>query len=39
MGKAVLHDSIYLATELVHEGTCVFFVVESPVAFFSTITG
>lgn len=39
MGKAVLHDSIYLATELVHEGNCVFFLVESPVTFLSTITG
>lgn len=39
MGKAVLHDSINLATELVHEGTCVFFLVESSVAFSPTITG
>lgn len=39
MGKAVLHDAINLATELVHEGTCQFFLVESPVAFRSTITG
>ena len=39
MGKAVLHDSIKLATELVHEGICVFFVVGSSVAVTPTITG
>lgn len=39
MGEAVLHDAIYLATELVHEGSRAFFFVEPSVAFFSTITG
>jgi hypothetical protein len=38
MGKAVLHDKIYPATELVHESSGVFFGVE-PTTFFSTVTG
>ena len=39
MGKAVLHDKIYLATELIHEGSRAFFVAEPTITFFSTITG
>lgn len=39
MGKAVIYDIFYPTTELVHEGSCTFFLMESSIAFFPTITG
>lgn|GEM_PF-1966773 len=39
MGDAVLNDYLYPTTEIVHEGSCVFFLLETTSIFINTITG
>ncbi len=39
MSDAVLNEYIYPTTEIIHEGTCVLFVLESSTAFFAATTG
>lgn len=39
MSDAVLNEYIYPTTEIIHEGTCVFFTLGLPTEFFTITTG